>query len=122
MLKRNDDLLGYAVIHNSFDEGNLPFTAILEIIAQPNEDAEIFEHLLGECLSLAKQNGSHYIQIKITGLKFENILMSKGFKVKVSDISPVTIKNNTELPDEVVSKDENWLITLGDGDICYFMI
>jgi hypothetical protein len=43
-----------------------------------------------------------------------------GFLAREMPHSPVTYKNNSDVPDELFTDDRNWYVTLGDGDGCYY--
>lgn len=118
-LVQSNELLGFAVIHNSIDENGFRFTAILELFMPPGEKG-VFEHLLGETIRRASQAGSHYIQVKTAVEEWAELFKHHGFKPLDLNYSPATYKNNTDLPDVFFSEDRNWYISLGDGDFCYF--
>jgi len=118
-LFRENELLGFAVIHNTIDEDQLSFVAILELFVPPGEKAA-FEHLLEETIQRATQAKAHYIQACTFVPEWEKLFRHYGFKVRNSSFSPTTYKNNTDLPNELFAEDRNWYMSLGDGDICYY--
>jgi len=118
-LVREDELLGYAVIHNHIDEDNLRFTALLELVV-PGEEKAVFEHLLAETFHRAMKSGAHYISARTSGVEWDERFRRHGFKVRDSSYSPVTYKNNTDLPDEFFADERKWYVSLGDGDSCYY--
>lgn len=118
-LFRENELLGFAVIHNTIDEDGLCFVAILELFVPPGEKTA-FEHLLEEIIQQATQAKAHYIQAWTLVPEWEKLFTHHGFKVRNSFFSPTTYKNNTDLPNELFDEDNNWYMSLGDGDICYY--
>jgi len=118
-LFRENELLGFAVIHNTIDEDGLSFVAILELFVPPGEKAA-FEHLLKEIIKRATQVKAHYIQAWTLVPECEALFTHYDFKVRNSSFSPTTYKNNTDLPNKLFAEDSNWYMSLGDGDICYY--
>jgi len=118
-LFRENELLGFAVIHNTIDEDGLSFVAILELFVPPCEKA-VFEHLLEEIIQRATWVEAHYIQACTFVPEWEKLFTRYGFRVRNSSFSPTTYKNNTDLPNELFAEDSNWYMSLGDGDICYY--
>lgn len=117
-LSRREQLLGFAVIHLAVDEDRLRFAAILELAGRRDEMG-ITKHLLGEAIRRARAAGAHYV-IARASHEEEDILRRTGFIVRETNCSPVTYKNNSDIPDELFANDRNWYITLGDGDGCYY--
>jgi len=115
----DNELLGFAVIHNTIDEDGLSLVAILELFVPPSEKAA-FEHLLKEIIKRATQVKAHYIKAWTLVPEWEELFTHYGFKVRDSSFSPTTYKNNTDLPNELFTEDGNWYMSLGDGDICYY--
>ena len=119
-LSRGEKLLGFAVIHLAIDEDQLRFAAILEIAGQQHERG-VLGHLLGEAIRRAASAGAHYVIARAPTPDCEESIRKSGFKAREMDYSPVTYKNNSEVPDELFAKDMNWYLTLGDGDGCFYI-
>lgn len=110
---------GYAAIHRSIDDDDLPFIAILDMVTQHGDNRSI-QQLLDEILYRAARHGVDTIIAKTISNDVDGILTKAGFKPRPLAISPYTYKNNTGLPDEQFDTVENWYIALGDGDACYY--
>jgi N-acetylglutamate synthase-like GNAT family acetyltransferase len=118
-LFRNDDLIGFAVIHNTVDEHGLRFVAILELLVPIGEKA-VFENLLGEIFRRAESENADYIVAITSTAEWEKLYKKYGFRTRTSPFSTTTYKNNTGLPDGLFAEETNWYVSLGDGDICYY--
>jgi hypothetical protein len=119
-LLNNGEIEGFAVIHDSIDEDGLPFTAILELVVSRGNKAA-FELLLGEVINRSAIAGRHYITARTSIPEWESLFLRRGFRMREAEISPYTYKNNTDLPDDVFAKEEDWFTSLGDGDGCYYI-
>ena len=117
-LSRGDHLLGFSVIHIAVDEDRLRFAAILELAGRTGEGG-VTEHLLGEAIRRARTAGAHYL-IARTSLSEEESLRKIGFLAREMTHSPVTYRNNSDVPKELFADGRNWYVTLGDGDGCYY--
>jgi N-acetylglutamate synthase-like GNAT family acetyltransferase len=117
-LSRGKQLLGFSVIHIAVDEDRLRFAAILELAGRTGEDG-VPEHLLGEAIRRARGAGAHYV-IARTSPSEEESFRKMGFLARDMSHSPVTYKNNSDVPKELFADDRNWYVTLGDGDGCYY--
>lgn len=118
-LFRNNEPLGFAVIHNSVDENGLRFAAVLELFIPIGEKA-VFENLLGEVIRRAEKENVDYIIAITSTTEWEKLFKKYGFRIRTSPFSTTTYKNNTDLPDDLFSEESHWYISLGDGDICYY--
>jgi N-acetylglutamate synthase-like GNAT family acetyltransferase len=119
-LSRGDHLLGFSVIHLAVDEDRLRFAAILEL-AGPRGENVVTEHLLGEAIRRAVAAGAHYVIVRASTSEEEDSFRRLGFRAREMRYSPVTYKNNSDVPKELFEKDRNWYLTLGDGDGCYYL-
>jgi hypothetical protein len=118
-LVREDEILGLGVIHVATDTDGLRFAAILELLV-PNGSTDSFEHLLGEAIARAADSGAHYITARTSVPEWEARLVQSGFRLRLTPFSPVTYKNNSDIPSSVFEDDANWYVSLGDGDGCYY--
>lgn len=118
-LSRGKELMGFTVIHLAVDEDRLRFAAILELAGRRGEKG-ITEHLLGEAIRRATAAGAHYVIARTLLTEEEDALRETGFLARETHYSPVTYKNNSDVPNELFAKDHNWYMTLGDGDGCYY--
>jgi len=118
-LSRGEQLLGYSVIHLSVDEDRLRFAAILEVTGRKRENG-VLEHLLQEATRRAAIAGAHYLIARAPTPEFERLFRNQGFQRRNMNYSPVTYKNNSDVPHDVFSMVGNWYLTLGDGDGCHF--
>jgi hypothetical protein len=114
-----DQLLGFAVIHNHVDEDGIRFATLLELLV-PKGNTPVFEHLLSETVRRAVLAGAHYIKTKTSVTEWEELFIHHGFIARDETFSPVTYKNNTELPDGLFENSDNWYLSMGDGDHCYY--
>jgi hypothetical protein len=96
-LSRGDKLLGFAVIHLAIDEDQLRFVAILELAGQQHESG-VLGHLLGEAIRRASRAEAHYVIARAPTPDCEDSFRKMGFKVRRMDYSPVTYKNNSDVP------------------------
>jgi hypothetical protein len=48
------------------------------------------------------------------------LFQDHGYMRREMNYSPVTYKNNSEVPHEAFAKDGNWYLSLGDGDGCHY--
>jgi hypothetical protein len=117
-LSREKQLLGFSVLHITVDEDRLRFAAILELAGRTGEEG-VTEHLLGEAIRRARIAGAHYL-IARTSPSEEESFRKTGFLAREMSHSPVTYKNNSDVPEELFADDRNWYVTLGDGDGCYY--
>jgi hypothetical protein len=117
-LSRGKQLLGFSVVHIAVDEDRLRFAAILELAGRTVEDG-VTEHLLGEAIRHARTAGAHYL-IARASASDEKSFRKIGFLAREMSHSPVTYKNNSDVPKELFADDRNWYVTLGDGDGCYY--
>ena len=117
-LSREKQLLGFSVIHIAVDEDRLRFAAILELAGRTGEDG-VTEHLLGEAIRRARTAGAHYLIARASPSEEEPV-RKMGFLARELSHSPVTYKNNSDVPKELFADDRNWYVTLGDGDGCYY--
>lgn len=117
-LSRGKQLLGFSVSHTAVDEDRLRFAAILELAGRAGEDG-VTEHLLGEAIRRARAAGAHYLVARSSPSEDESFRKS-GFLAREMSHSPVTYKNNSDVPEELFADDGNWYVTLGDGDGCYY--
>jgi len=118
-LFEGEDIVGFLAVHNSVDENNLAFTAILELIYDTNKEYAP-DMLLQEAVRLAERSDSHYITAVTPSLEQEILYTSHGFRIRKSDYSPFTYKNNSDHPDDYFTVEDNWYFSQGDGDICYY--
>ncbi len=115
----NHTVTGYAAIHKSLDDDDLPFIAILELMTASGDKATT-RILLAEVLNRALDFDADTVIAKTNDTRIARIFEETGFKKRSLPISPFTYKNNTDLPDEQFDTDANWFIALGDGDASYF--
>jgi len=118
-LSRGGHLSGFSVIHLGMDEDRLRFAAILELAGRKREGG-ILERLLMEAIRRAAVAGAHYLMARASTPECEDLYRGKGFRMRDMHYSPVTYKNNSDVPLEVFAEDRNWYLSLGDGDGCYY--
>lgn len=118
-LVRFGRLLGFAVIHIAVDEEGVRFAAILELVGLRKE-RNALEHLLAEATRRAAKAGANYATCRAPTPDFDDILRGSGFHEREMSFSQVTYKNNSEVSSGLLEKNENWYLTLGDGDGCYY--
>jgi hypothetical protein len=111
--------MGFAAIHIAVDEDGLRFAAILELAGMPG-DRETTEQLLGEAIRRAASAGAHYLIARAPDPECEQLLRRTGFRERGTGFSPVTFKNNSDVPDRLFTGDGSWYVTLGDGDGCHY--
>jgi N-acetylglutamate synthase-like GNAT family acetyltransferase len=117
-LSRGKQLLGFSVIHIAVDEDRLRFAAILELAGRTGEDGAR-GRLLGEAIRRASAAGAHYVIARASPSE-EGWFRKMGFLAREMSHSPVTYKNNSDVPEELFADDRNWYVTLGDGDGCHY--
>jgi N-acetylglutamate synthase-like GNAT family acetyltransferase len=118
-LSRGEHLLGYSVIHLGIDEDRLRFAALLELAGRKMESG-VLEHLLREAIRCAADAGAHYLIARASTPESEALFQDHGYIRREMNYSPVTYKNNSDVPHEVFANDGNWYLSLGDGDGCYY--
>lgn len=118
-LSRGERLLGFSVIHLGIDEDRLRFAALLELAGRKMESG-VPEHLLGEAIRRAAAAGAHYLIARAPTPECEALFQDHGYMRREMKYSPVTYKNNSEVPQEVFAQDGNWYVSLGDGDGCHY--
>ena len=118
-LTRNNKILGFAVFYMGIDENELKFTSILELLT-PKNSYNIFEHILHEIIIRSIQGDCDCIITITSDKSIQKILQKYGFRIKEIDFSPYTYHNNGSYPEELLSKSENWHISLGDGDANFY--
>ncbi len=118
-LSRGKELLGFSVIHLGMDEDRLRFAAILELAGR-KRGGGVLEHLLQEAIRRAAIAGAHYLMARAPTPECEDLFRNKGFRIRDMHYSPVTYKNNSDVPHEIFAGDRNWYLSLGDGDGCYY--
>ncbi len=72
-----------------------------------------------EVINRAKLAKSDYIKAINSIVGYEKMFKQSGFIVRKTVSSPYTYVNNAHFPSEILSNSDNWLISLGDGDICF---
>ena len=118
-LSRGERLLGFSVIHLGIDEDRLRFAALLELAGRKTESG-VPGHLLGEAIRRAADAGAHYLITRAATPEIESLLPAHGYLRREMNYSPVTYKNNSDVPDESFSQEGNWYLSLGDGDGCHY--
>ena len=118
-LSRGDHLLGYSVIHIGIDEDRLRFAALLELAGRKVESG-VQEYLLREAIRCAADAGAHYLIARAPTPEIEALFQDHGHIRREMSYSPVTYRNNSDVPQEAFAQDGNWYVSLGDGDGCYY--
>jgi hypothetical protein len=83
-------------------------------------ESRVLEHLLWEATRRAAIGGAHYLIARAPTLERENVFRGNGFRERDMNYSPVTYKNNSDVPHDIFAKDGNWYLSLGDGDGCFY--
>ncbi len=110
---------GLLAVHHSIDEDSLKFTAVLETLVGRN-DQQALDILLNHAVKSAIKNGSHYITADPHDPQNPEYYRRLGFRIRTSEYSPFTYKNNSEIDDSFFDDERRWYFSLGDGDICYY--
>lgn len=114
-LTTNGEPRGFAVIHIAPDEEGLSAASLLELFGEETA----LEALLTEAIRRSVRADASYIAAKSSSVETRRLLERRGFLARASEHSPYTYKvNRPELAD-VLEKDDNWYISLGDGDIAF---
>lgn len=113
------ELFGFSVIHMGVDNEHLCFATILELAGRDCE-MNIEEHLLKEGIRRAAMRGAHYVTARAPTTRSRELLRRYGFHPRDLHYSPITYRNTSNLPDDVFAKNQNWYLSMGDGDICHY--
>jgi hypothetical protein len=118
-LVQDNRILGLCVIHVATDTDGLRFAAILELLV-PRAETDAFDQLLGEAIRRAIESGAHTVTARTSVQEWEERLTRNGFRIRKMPFSPITYKNNSDIPNSVFDNNANWYVSLGDGDGCYY--
>ncbi len=118
-LVKDERVHGLCVLHVATDTDGLRFAAILELLAPRGQD-DTFDQLLGEAIDRAARAGAHTVTARTSIPEWEARFIENGFRLRQMPFSPVTYKNNSDIPTAVFENDANWYVSLGDGDGCYY--
>ncbi len=119
-LSRGKDLLGFCVLHVGVDEDRLRFAALLELACRET-DSGVPGHLLREAIRRAAGAGAHYLIARAPTPECEALFQKHGCIRREMKYSPITYKNNSDVPHEAFAQDGNWYLSLGDGDGCHYL-
>lgn len=118
-LSLGQELFGFSVIHVGVDNEHLCFATILELAGRDCE-MNIEEHLLKEGIRRAAIRGAHYVTARASTSRSRELLRRYGFRPRDLQFSPITYRNNSNVPGDVFAEHRNWYLSMGDGDICHY--
>ena len=101
-LSREEELLGFAVIHLAVDEERLRFAALLEL-AWKKPKISVREHLLREAIRRATVAGAQYVIARAPTSEHGDLFRSTGFKARGKNYSTVSYKNNTDISNDIIA-------------------
>ena len=118
-LSFKNEMSGFMVTHTSMDEDGLCFVALLEFMGR-NDEISVYKQLLDEAIRRSVKIGAHYMVALASTARCKDALQHRGFQSHILNYSPVTYKNNSDIPDQLFKQDSNWYLSLGDGDISHY--
>ena len=118
-LVKDDEIRGFAVTHSGQGQDNLHFCTLLEMFL-PRKDEKTFRLLMSEVITRARKQQADYITALNSVPEWDKLYRTFGFKARFGQHSPYTYNNNAGFPAEIVDNPDNWHISLGDGDMCFY--
>ncbi|WP_367182890.1 hypothetical protein [Nitrosopumilus sp.] len=123
VLKKNDKMVGYAVIRFETNNESIKAARIVDLIVNKEKELEIFQQILNYC-----QNKVDFVDFFCSGNFFEEVLKYLKF-YNVLDSVPVVfnpldpnrkhdlnLQFTSKLKNSELNKCENWYIVKGDSD------
>lgn len=116
---RGDKIAAFSSFQAATDDEGLRFVAILDLFG-PISELAACEILLKEILTWAYENDIDYLMAKASGKNLPALYRKFGFVLRIGPYSPYTYNNNVGYPSSLVDNFDNWYISLGDGDMCFY--
>jgi len=119
-LVRGEELLGFGVVHLHEDPSGTTSSSLLELAGHPDVPAAI-SVLLDEACRRSIEGRAATVSARAASPEIVEILLGSGFHRRERTYSPCTVKGATADLAEILSDDSRWHLSLGDGDVSFFL-
>jgi len=119
-LVRGEELLGFGVVHLYDDPSGTTSSSLLELAGHPDVPTAL-SVLLGEACHRSIEGRAATLSARAASPEIVEVLLDSGFHRRERTYSPCTVKGATADLADILSDDSRWYLSLGDGDVSFFL-